>query len=302
MEKYRKYYGILLAGFASIFWGISDTMSDALIKLDHLNSDLLVSSKMLFAGLVLIVYSMIRHGNKKTFSVFTDKKDILRLLIFVIFGMTLMQLAYYKAMTFSNASTATILQFTSPFFVVLWVALRQKMAPRRVDIIGLIFALLGSYLVITKGNLSTISIGNKALFWGILSAVASAAYTLLPGKLLNKYGSVAVVGWAMTIGGLILNIRHPFWQMPKLSLMGIFLYAFVFFFGTVLAYFMYLASLKYASPSAVSMLDSFEPLSATLSSVVFLNLHYGLPEIIGTILVISTAFIMAYGSSNEEPL
>ncbi|MGR3742422.1 DMT family transporter [Companilactobacillus sp. DQM5] len=298
----KKYYGILIAGLAATFWGLSDTMSDALIKLEHLNSDLLVSTKMLFAGFVLLVYAYFKSGRKQVFGIVTNKKDIVRLLSYVVFGMTLMQLAYYKTMVYSDAPTATILQFTSPIFVIIWLAVATKSAPRRTDIIGLILALLGTVLIVTQGNISSISIGTKALVWGIIASITSALSILLPGRLLKNYGSIIVVGWAMFIGGAILNIKHPFWQMPKLSLLGMFLYGFVFFFGTVLAYFMNLASLKYAKASTVSLIDSFEPLAATIASVAFMNLHIGIIEIFGMILIISTAFIMAYGSSKEEPL
>ncbi|GKQ43238.1 peptide ABC transporter permease [Companilactobacillus sp. RD055328] len=302
MKIDKKYYGILIAGLAAIFWGLSDTMSDALIKLEHLDSDLLVSSKMLFAGFVLIVYSYFKSGRKKTFGILTNKKDAAHLLVFLIFGMMLMQLAYYKTMSYSDAPTATILQFTSPIFVVIWIAIATKTWPRRTDVIGLAFALLGTFLIVTQGNISSITIGSKALVWGIVASVTSALSILLPGKLLKNYGSMIVVGWAMFFGGLILNVQHPFWTMPKLSPLGIMMYIFVFFFGTVLAYFMNLASLRYTKASTVSLMDSFEPLAATVASVAFMHLNIGIVEIFGMILIMATAFIMAYGSSKEEPL
>lgn len=302
MKINKKYYGVLIAGLAAIFWGLSDTMSDALIKIEHINSDLLVSSKMLFAGIVLVAYSYFKSGKKKTFGILANRKDASRLLIFLIFGMMLMQLAYYKTMSYSDAPTATFLQFTSPVFVVVWIAVVTKTWPRRTDVIGLAFALIGTFLIVTQGHPGSVVIGSKALMWGIVASLTSAMSILLPGRLLKDYGSMIVVGWAMLIGGAILNIQHPFWTMPKLSPLGILLYAFVFFFGTVMGYFMNLASLKYTQASTVSLMDSFEPLSATIASVAFMNLHVGIIEIFGMILIIATAFVMAYGSSKEEPL
>lgn len=298
----KKYYGILIAGLAAIFWGLSDTMADALIKIDHVNSDVLVSTKMLFAGLILLIYAYFKRGKKKTFGILTTKNDLGRLLLYVVFGMALMQLAYYKTMTYSDASTATILQFTSPVFVILWISLVTKTLPRRVDVIGLIFALVGTFFIVTQGNFSSFSIGPNAFIWGMIASITSAMSILLPGRLLKEYGSIIVVGWAMFIGGLALSFQHPFWQLPKLSTSGILLFAFVLFFGTVLAYFMNLASLKYTKASTVSLMDSFEPLSATLTSVVFMHLKIGGFETLGIILIILTAFIMAYGSFKEEPL
>ncbi|KNB37240.1 hypothetical protein ACH54_08470, partial [Salmonella enterica subsp. enterica serovar Infantis] len=41
-------------------------------------------------------------------------------------------------------------------------------------------------------------------FWGIASAFAAAFYTTWPSRLIAQYGTLPVVGWSMSFGGLIL--------------------------------------------------------------------------------------------------
>lgn len=48
------------------------------------------------------------------------------------------------------------------------------------------------------------------------------------------------------------------------------------------------------------MLSSFEPLTATVLSVLLLHTLFGLPEIIGSILILSTTFLQGWASQQLE--
>lgn len=51
-------------------------------------------------------------------------------------------------------------------------------------------------------------------------------------------------------------------------------------------------------PSESSILGCIEPLSATILSVLWLNVTFGLPELIGTICIITTVITLSI--SNEK--
>lgn len=205
-----------------------------------------------------------------------------------------MQFVYYKAVAVGNAATATILQFLSPVFIVLYTMLRERTAPRRADLIAVIVALLGTFLLVTGGQPTHLAISPAAFFWGVATGMAAAAYVLLPIHLLAQYGAIAISGWAMTLGGILFNLIRPGWhQIPQLDPLGNLGYWFIVIPGTVIAYSLYLASLDYISATAVGLLDAFEPLAATILSVLYLNVHFGWVELIGTLLILSTVFILA---------
>ena len=65
-------------------------------------------------------------------------------------------------------------------------------------------SLIGTFLLVTHGNPTSLSISPAALFWGIASAFAAAFYTTYPSTLIARYGTLPVVGWSMLIGGMIL--------------------------------------------------------------------------------------------------
>ena len=64
------------------------------------------------------------------------------------------------------------------------------------------FAVLGTFILVTHGDMGRLNISSTALFFGIASAFALAIYTIQPVKLLNKYNSAVIIGWGMLIGGL----------------------------------------------------------------------------------------------------
>ncbi len=78
------------------------------------------------------------------------------------------------------------------------------MAPGILVFCAILTSLVGTFLLVTHGNPTSLSISPAALFWGIASAFAAAFYTTYPSTLIARYGTLSVVGWSMLIGGLIL--------------------------------------------------------------------------------------------------
>ncbi|MCT3027672.1 EamA family transporter [Pediococcus parvulus] len=297
----RSTRGILYASIGAICWGISGPIAQLLFTNYDLKLGWLIGSKMLFGGIMLLAFGLTQPKERpKLFTIWRDKTAIIHLVIFTIFGMTAMQAVYYKAVAVGNAATATILQFLSPVFIVIFTIVRYKKVPRRGDVWAIVAALVGTFLLITEGNPTKLTISPAAFFWGVVTGVAAAAYVLLPEKILDQYGSMTVSAWSMVVGGILFNFVQPVWRdVPKFDVAGWAGYLFIVVFGSVIAYFIYLASLAYISATATGLLDAFEPLSATIVSVIFLNLTFGIMETIGTVLILSTVFILALANRHS---
>ena len=68
------------------------------------------------------------------------KENRISLPIFAIFGMLPAQYTYFVAIKYSNAATATVLQYTGPVLIVLYMSLRQKRLPSVSECIAVICA------------------------------------------------------------------------------------------------------------------------------------------------------------------
>lgn len=278
--------GIILAVGGSIFWGGSGVAAQFLLQDRGMTADYLTAIRTLTAGLILLLIDRFVYGNNIT-NIWRDKVSRYRLLFFGIFGMMAVQYTYFAAIAYSNAPTGTIIQYLMPVVILLWVALRERKLPQPGQVVCAILAILGTALLVTHGSLTTLSISEKALFWGILSALAAACYTVSPRWLLMRWPSAQVVGWAMLIGGAAISLIYPPLSYPGiLDIDAILSLAYICILGTAIAFWAYVSSTKYILPQEASILNAMEPLASIVFSVLLLDVLFQLPEIAGTILII----------------
>ncbi len=238
----------------------------------------------MISGAILLIFSgMMRHKPIKSLH---NKRDAKMILAYAIFGLIPVQLFYFIVVQKANASIATILQFIGPFFVMGFLAITKKQVMRRIDVIAAIVAFLGVFLLSTHGQLNHLAITPVALFWGLLSALGEASYTLIPVGLVKRVSSIVVTGWGMLIAGLVLILLHPVWP-PIPNRPEVWLYvAAVIVIGTIIPFSVMANALRYVRPSTVSLLDAFEPLSATIGSVLVFGLSMAQMDWLGSALVV----------------
>jgi drug/metabolite transporter (DMT)-like permease len=286
--------GILLVLAGSMLWGVSGTVAQYLFQKKGFSPEWLVDIRLLISGIILLLYAFIK-GNEDIWQIWRSKNSCFNILLFGVIGMLSVQYTYFAAIKYGNAATATILQYLSPVIITCYLAFKNKRLPRAQELVGIVLAMLGTFLIITKGNINSISISQLALFWGISSAFAAAFYTIQPRSLLENFGSTLTVGWGMLIGGIAFSFVHKPWDFNgELSMNSILAIIFVVLFGTLIAFYCYLESLKYVQPTEASVLSSAEPLSAAFLSVLWLNVPLGISQWIGTICIITTIIILSF--------
>lgn len=298
--KNSRVKGILLVICGTMLWGVSGTVAKFLFQQNNFTTEWLVVIRLILSGIILLAYGLAKKdaGIK---DIWKDKKDRLTLISFAILGMLGSQYTYFAAIKHGNAATATILQYLSPVIITCYMAFVSKKMPKLNQICAIVLAMIGTFFIITKGDISSLSISKSALFWGIGSAFAAALYTLQPANLLKKYSSVTIVGWGMLIGGIAFSFINPPWQFSGvISISTVAAVSFVVVFGTLVAYYCYLESLNYILPTEASILGSVEPLSAAFLSVVWLKDPFGVADFIGTACIIATIIILSYSKKDNS--
>ncbi|AVK63632.1 EamA family transporter [Lactobacillus sp. CBA3606] len=299
MQTNHELKGLFLASISATFWGVSGAIAQTLFDTTNINSLWLTGIRMLGAGIGLLIISLITKVD--LWSIWHQPQDLLQVAAYTLLGLMPVQFTYFLAVEASNAATATILQFMGPVFIAIWLVLAHHQLPTRPEGLAIGLALIGSFLLVTHGNPATLVISVAALGWGLLSGVTSATNTLLPTRLLTKYSPMIVNTWSMLLGGLLFNLVQPVWQIQiPLTLANISKLGFVIIFGTLLAFLFFLQSLNYIRPTVVSLLDAFEPLSATIIAVVLLGVSFQWLDILGSLLIISTVFVLALGQRHND--
>lgn len=290
MSKQAK--GIFLATAGATMWGGSGAAAQYLFHDTTLTTSWLVAVRMLGAGIILTSISICQNpqGVKR---LLTQRRSCLQLLGFAIFGTLNSQLTYFLAIRYSNAPTATVIQYLQPVIIIIWLALANRHWPRRIDDISVGLAILGTFLLVTGGHLGSLTLTPTALFWGLWCAAAAAIYTVMPVKLLKEFDTFAVCGLAMLIGGLVMTPELFVTRPPHLTTADWAMVRYVVIFGTMAAYSMFLGSLNFISPTTTGILGAFEPLVATIIAVTFLGTKLTTAMVVGSLLILATTFLQA---------
>ena len=274
-------------------WGISGLFAESLFKVSsNITPIWLTQIRLIISGIVLLIIATVLH--QKPFSVLKDKKNTLPIIAYGVFGLLPVQVFYFIAIEMANASIATILQFIGPFFVLTYLAVTHQQVLRKLDVLAAILAFIGVFLLSTHGNFNQLAITPLALVFGLLSAVGEASYTLIPVKLVKRVSSLVVTGWGMLFAGVGLMIVYPqFPVIPNTPRVWLDVSA-IIIIGTIIPFQIMANALRYVQPSTVSLLDAFEPLSATVGSVLIFGLVMSGMDWLGTLLVIGSVLALNF--------
>lgn len=298
----QKLKGYLLVILASSLWGISGTVAQKLFAEDGLTVEWLVTVRLLISGILFLLYAFVKLSKRQVFEVFQHKSSIFHLLMFGIIGMLGVQYTFFAAIHEGNAAVATLLQYTAPIFIMIYYLFILKLKPMLVEMIAVILALGGTFLILTNGSLQTVSVSMTAFGLGIASAFALAYYLLHSGHLVRQFPSVLVMGYGMLIGGIVFCFfQNPFHvNMDGWTIATVGSIAFVIVFGTILPFLMYSESLRFITAKETSLLGCTEPLAAIIVSIVWLHTSFGIFQALGSLCIIVMVLLLSLRTKSEK--
>jgi len=282
---------------AAILFGVGGSLAQFLFQQRGVDTGWLVTMRLLFAGTALLAISTARQG-RQVLAVW--RSDALPLLAFGLIGMMPVQYTYMAAISASNSATATVLQFTAPAMVAVWLALARRRRPHGRELLAIALAVLGTFLLATHGRMGVLSVSAIALFWGIASAVAAAFNSLQPAGLLKRHGSALVAGWGMLIGGVALSLLHAPWKVQGIwDAQAVIFVVFILVLGTLVAFYLFNRALGMIGPQKTILLTCGEPLSAAVLAVWWLGVTWGTMDWLGTACILVTIVLLAKEQSSE---
>lgn len=299
MRKSIYVKGILLALLAGILWGITGPLGQFLFDEKTITPEWLVTCRLIVSGIVILLGMFVKR-RWEIFTIWKDKKDAVHMVIYSVAGMMAVQYSFFVAVEASNGGTATVLQYTNPVMIILYLALFQKVRPKSKEVAAVLLALAGIFLLSTNGNLHTLVITPKGLFMGLLCAVFTCFYSMLPRRLMEKYDEVMVCGWSMFIGGIVLAIWKNPWEVgagADYQVWGLF--GILVLFGTVIPFIASLKAIMLAGPMYANVLASIEPVVASFLTFLFLGTTFGGFEILGFGCIILTIVMLSLNKKVE---
>lgn len=288
----EKRLGTLITLIAGIAWGLSGVSGQYLMS-RGVSVDMITSLRLLVSGLFLVGLAY-ATAKEQLLAVLKDKNALLGIFIFAMLGLVLNQTAYLQAIYHTNAGTATVLQYLCPILILAYTCLKNRQVPTGTEIISILLAIVGTFLIATHGQLNELSITPIGLFWGIFSAFTYALYIILPGKLIRLYGSMVVIGLGMLMGGIVVTLGVQTWKQSLpldtgtafglLGIVGV---------GTIFAYTAFLKGVNLVGPVNGSLLASIEPIASVFFAVWLVNEQFYSIDFVGMLLILLAVLLIS---------
>ena len=222
-------------------------------------------------------------------------RDIPLFLGLGIGSILLFTVCYFSAITIMPLSTAAILLYTSPIWIMLMSAVlfHEKITSRKIIALALAFA--GCVLV---SGFSGDGITATGLLFGLGSSIGYGLYSILGTIALRKYSPYTVTTYTFLIAAIgSWFINHPADMLSKFSsatdFNGLILLSLLTALLTaVIPFLLYTLGLRNVEASKAGILATVEPMVATIVGITYFSEALTLLSGLGIFLILSAVVIL----------
>lgn len=297
-KRGRFLWGGFLAIAGSVFLAVGGIFGQMVYMYNETTAFWLVPIRLLSSGVIMLVISMFR-GNR-IIDIWKERRDRVDIILFGIFGAAVGQFGFNLTVQYSSAAIATVLIYTAPVMMLIFVTIKDRRLPKLYEVISVLLVLVGTITISTHLRFGTFIVAPKALFFGFLSAAGFCVYTRKPQRLFRKFDIFAVIGWGMLIGGLSILPFCPFWRISVIknaALVGRMVV--VIFGGTIIAFILYQKGVAIVGGIVGTILSSMETVGAVVLSVLLLGTKFEALDIIGFVMIMATVPIIALAGNDK---
>lgn len=289
-EKRSKSLGPLLIILAGIFWGSMGLFVRTLTRWGF-SSTQITAGRLQLAAVLFCLLLLLR--DPKGFRI--RWKDLPLFLGLGLASILFFTLCYFAAITIMPLSTAAILLYTSPIWVMLLSVLFFRERLDRVKLLALCMAFGGCVLVsgITGGGLTV-----RGLLLGLGAGFGYGLYSILGTLALRRYAPMTVTAYTFLIAGLgSLFLNPPSAFSAQLAATASPAGTFLFFLLTalitaVVPFLLYTLGLRTVEASKAAILATVEPLVATLFGILVFAEPLTLTSALGILLILGAVILL----------
>ncbi len=275
---------------ASVLWGTSGLFAGFLSKAG-LTSIQMTGIRTSVAAVSMILYALI--GNRRLFK--ATPKEIA---LFVLSGIALFLTGtfYFMAMQASSVSTAVVLMYTAPIFVMIYSVsvLGERLTPLKIFSVAIM--LVGCCFV--SGIIGGMVLNLRGIILGLLSGLAYSMYNIVTRiEMKNGSNPVSASMYCFILAAIIaLFVSNPLGIVQTALKCGAGVSVVMLLCGVctcILPYFFYTLALKSIPAGTASSLAITEPMAATIFSILFLGERPSVFSMFGIILIICSVFLLS---------
>lgn len=282
--------GDILIIVAGLFWGSMGIFVRHLGDLGF-TSIQIASLRLSCAAIIYVLILLVK--DRKGFKI--ALKDIPLFLGLGLLSILFFTYCYFTAIRIMAMSTAAILLYTSPIWVMLMSCIFFKEKLTMPKVLALILAFAGCAFVSGLGGDSQLTV--FGLFVGLGSGIGYGLYSILGTVALRKYSTYTVTTYTFIVAGLgsflvadtpdmISKIQAT--NVPET--LGFVLLTSII--TAVIPYLLYTLGLSKTIASRAAILATVEPVAATVFGLVVMKEKVSLLAFIGIILVLGAIVVL----------
>ena len=233
------------------------------------------------------------------------KTKLKELLLFAAIGVTLFLTAflYYSSMQMTSISTAVILMYAAPIYVMVFSVLFMGEKFSKIKLVSLVLMMLGCCLV--SGIIGGLKFDLVGIILGLLSGVSYATYniiTKIASERKNSPLTITVYGF-MFMAIIALSISKPAGIITAAAVKPAAVIPLMIGLGVatfVTPYFLYTLAMRDLPAGTASALGIVEPMAATVYSIILFNEELTVFSAVGIVLILGAVLLLAKAEGKGE--
>jgi drug/metabolite transporter (DMT)-like permease len=295
----RPLVGYAMVLVAATLFGVNGSVAKVALS-SGLSSLRLTEARCAGACAGLMLFALVREPA----SLRIRRDELLRLAIFGVVGVALVQLFYFLAIHRLAIGIALLIQYLGPLLVAIYARTFGHERVRRRIWAALALSLTGLALMVElwKG----VALDGLGVVFALISAVIFAAYLLLAEYEVAHRDAVTLMAWGFLFATLFWTVAQPWWSFPAgrvartVSLQGHLaswhlpvwaLVLWVVVLGSIVPFSLIVGALRHMSATRVGIAAMLEPVVATVVAWAWLRETLSAVQLAGAALVLAAILL-----------
>lgn len=281
MNKQNHFLWVMVIA-AVFFWGSN---FNAIAALDS-GLPAIISSLIRFviASVVLVaLFPFVKPG------IALSSRDYVALAGLGFVGIFCFNYAIFAGMKETSAVNGALIMASMPLVSVFLSKLFLNTKISSAQYMGLALGLFGVFLVITKGNYTTLKY-NAGDLWIVFACFCGGLYAVLTKKFISHIPSSQVTRWTISLGTVFMFLvsflqGEIHYDYSSISLSSYALLGYMGLLGTVVAYYFWVKGCQVLGPERISVTTNLIPLFTLVISFI-LGQQIEPVQLIGTVIIL----------------
>jgi drug/metabolite transporter (DMT)-like permease len=219
---------------------------------------------------------------------YVRKKDLKYIIPMGLFGTALGYITYSYAMKYTTLAIASMLTYTNPVYTTLLAAVIFKEKVYRGKVVGLVLLLTGCSLLVKVYDAAFFDLNAFGIANGLLTGFFVSISALFAKRVTRDYQPITTVFYNFAVGALFLNAFSYPWDKPAavIGIGEVLAFAYLALFPGVLAFFLYMYSVKRIEVSQTESCVSIEPVMAGVLGFLLFNETFDTMQFVGAAIIL----------------